>query len=144
MEKKNKDLEKFKVAMEKAVYVSDDLQLKTEIKKRTQVIVSTNIDLYAKFVEKFPKEKVAGKVKTAGKVATVSGILITVLTGGVLSGIGLPMAGAGVIAATTGAVVEDYRHYTLFMDYDNKQVIFVKTKGRNALKLSKSLPKVVD
>ena len=143
-EQKQKDTEAIKEALEKATYVSNDLQLKTEIRKKTIAIISTDIELYQKLLKKFPKEKVANKTKKTGKFLTVLGGLITVLTGGILAWIGLPIAGAGAALGLTGMALEDYNDYTLFLDYDKKQVIFLKTKGSPSIKLSKDFGKIVD
>lgn len=139
-----KDIAKITEALEKATYVSNDLELKTEIKKKTIAIISTDTKLYEKLLKKFPKEKVAEKSKKAGKFLTISGLLITLLTGGVLAIVGLPMAGAGAAIGVTGLALEDYKDYTLFMDYEKNQVIFLKTKGTPSIKLSRKFNKVVD
>lgn len=140
---KHKDLQKIEEALSKAVYVSNDVQLKTEIRKGTSAIVSTDPLLYKRLLQKFPKEKVADTTKKTGKFFTVTGILITVLTGGVLAWIGLPIAGAGAAIGITGLTLDDYKNYTIIMDYEKNQVMFFKTKGSNSLKLSKKLNKVV-
>lgn len=137
-------LEKFNEALENATYVADDLQLKTEIKKKTMVIISTDLALYEKMIQKFPKTKVARKTKAAGDLLTVAGILITVLTGGVLAIVGLPMAGVGVAMEVTGLALEDYKDYSVFMNYDKKQVLFVKTEGKPSIKLPKNINAEVD
>lgn len=140
----NKDIKKIEEALETAVYVSDNVQLKTEIKKKTIAIISTDAGLYEELLKKFPKEKIADKTKKTGKFFTVAGVLITVLTGGVFAWIGLPMAGVGAAIGITGLALEDYQDYTIFMDYEKKQTVFLKTKGTPAIKLSQKLSKVVD
>ena len=141
---KSKDLKKIEEALETAIYVSNDLELATEIKKKTIAIISTDLNLYGKLLKKFPKEKIADKTKKTGTFFTVAGILITVLTGGVLMWIGLPMAGVGAVIGVTGLALEDYKEYTLFMDYEKNQVVFLKTKGSPSIKLSKKFNKIVD
>lgn len=133
--KEQKRLEKFKEALENAIYVEDDLQLKTEIKKKSMIVISTDIVLYEKFLHKFPKTKVARKTKDTGDLLTIAGILITVLTGGVLAIVGLPMAGVGVAMEVTGLAMEDYKDYEIYMNYDEKQVMFVKTGGKLSIKM---------
>ena len=116
--------------LKNAVYVTNDLELKTEMGKRTRLIVSTDKDLYYKTIQKWPqaKNKTAKKSKKIGKVLTYLGIGITVASGGVLSGVGLPLAGIGAATGIAGAAIDDYRHYKLFIDYEEKRLVFKRTK----------------
>ena len=145
MTKKEKiKLEKFNEALENATYVADDLQLKTEIKKKTMVVISTDLALYEKLLQKFPKAKVARKTKSAGDLLTVVGILITIFTGGVLAIVGLPIAGLGLAMEVTGLALEDYKDYSIFMHYDKQQVWFIKTGGKPSIELPKSIKEEID
>lgn len=144
MNKNKKDSEIICKAFEEATYVADDLQLKTEIKKNTIAIISTDLALYEKLVKKFPKEKVANTSKKTGKALMFFGVLITVLTGGVLSSVGIPLCAAGMTMEIAGLVAEDYANYTIFMDYDKKQVKFLKTQGDPSIKLSQTFKKIVE
>lgn len=122
-------------ALKNAVHVSNDLELKTAIKQKTLAIISTDIALYTKLLKKFPKEKVSKITKTVGKSLTILGTAITLGTGGILSGIGLPIAGAGALIGVSGMVADDYSDYRIFMDYDNRRVAFVKVKGNPKVKI---------
>ena len=109
---------------ENAVYVSNDLELKTEMGKHTPRIISADIKLYEKMIQTFPKAKIAKKSKKGGKVLMWLGIGITVATGGVLSIVGLPIAGAGAVLGVSGIALDDYKHYKIYIDYDEKRLLF--------------------
>ena len=123
---------KLEEAMRQATHVSTDVDLKTAVKKGQLVIISSNSQLYAKMLEKFPKEKVTKKVSSTGKAVASVGVLLTVATGGLL---GLPLVGGGLIAGAAGSILDDYKNYTILMDYDKKEVQFVKTKGNPHVKI---------
>lgn len=128
-------LEALEKALENAPCVDNHVDLLTEVKKRVPAIISTEEKLYASFLKKFPREKIAKKSKATGSVLIALGAFITISSSGLLSGIGVPMALTGAAAGVAGKSLEEYKHYSIFMDYDNKRVIFLKTKGRNALDL---------
>ena len=136
--REEKKIQALKEAMDNAINVSDDLHLKTAIKQKSLVIISTDVNLYEKLLKKFPKEKVAMKTKGVGKTLTILGVLISVMSFGAFAFIGVPMAGAGVVLGAAGLVLEDYKDYSLFLDYDNMRVIFIKTEGSPSLDLPKN------
>lgn len=140
MANKKKELEKqqaWEHALKNAKHVSNDVDLKTVIGQKSLVIISTDPVLYQRLLQKFSKEKLAGKGKAWGKALAWTGTAITVLSAGVLSSIGIPLIGAGAALGVTGMVLEDYKDYNLFLDYDNKQVVFVKVKGTPHIDLPK-------
>ena len=55
-------------AMRTATHVSNEVDLKTAVQQGKLVIISSNSQLYAKMLKKFPAEKVSKKVSGAGKV----------------------------------------------------------------------------
>lgn len=119
----------FTEAFNNSVHVTNSVDLRSEVCKKSLVIVSTEAALYEKLIERFPKAKVAKGSRTAGKVLVGLGTAITVLSFGAFSFVGIPIAGAGVALGSTGLVLDDYKDYTILMDYDEKRVIFIKTKG---------------
>ena len=41
----------------------------------------------------------------------------------------LAVAGIGGLSKVVGSAMDDFKNYTLVIDYENKRVIFVKVKG---------------
>lgn len=107
------------------VHTSNDLELKTELGKGTIIIICDDKELYSKMIQKFPKRKISKFAKKTGKILTFIGIGLSVVTGGVLSWIGIPMAGIGATIGITGKALDDYKHYEMIIDYDNMRLIFV-------------------
>lgn len=116
----------FEEMEKKAVVVTDDVGLKTEMGKEKQCILSRDPELYRKMIQKFTKHKVSRTTKGAGKVAFWTGVGITVLSSGILSGIGLPLAGAGAVANVSGRALDEYKNYRLYIDYDSRAILFVR------------------
>lgn len=123
---------KLEDAMRTAVHVSNEVDLKTAVQQDKLVIISSDSRLYAKMLEKFPMEKVSKKVSGVGKAVAGAGVLLTVTTGGIL---GVPLIGYGLLSHAIGNVADNYKNYTIRMDYDKKQVQFIKTKGKPHVKL---------
>ena len=135
-QKKQKVLiQAIEIALEKAPTVDNEIDLKSAIKMERNAIISTDQELYARLLKKVPKEKAARKTKKTGKFLAAFGTIVSVATGGVLAWIGVPIAAAGVLICGTGLVLEEYKDYSIFLDYDKKKVIFIKTKGTNSLEL---------
>ena len=107
-----------------APHVPNDLELKTEMGKQTFIIVSDDEELYHSMIQRFPKRKISQTTKKFGNVLTILGLGITIGTGGILSSIGLPLAGIGLTSKLTGGILDDYKHYEMFIDYNNKKLIF--------------------
>ena len=130
MSKKIKAEEVMRHIESEAVHTSSDLELKTEMGKDSPIIVSNDIELYARMLKKFPQEKyrTARRAKKTGKILTALGVAVTVVTCGVFASVGLTMAGIGAAVGMTGAVLDDYPGYKLFIDYDNNRLIFVHKK----------------
>jgi len=128
----------------KAVYVANNIELKTAVAKKSLFIISTDATLYAELLKKFPKEKVCKKTKTIGKVLATLGSLITVLSFGLFAFVGVPMAAAGAALGITGAALDDYKDYELFMDYDQKRVAFMKLKGTPRIDKTKKGFRVIE
>lgn len=142
MSSKKKELarqEALRKAIKNAKHINNDVDLKTAIGQKSLVIISSDSTLYQQLLQKFSKQKMAAKGKGWGKALAVTGVAITVLSSGILSSIGVPLIGAGAALGVTGMVLEDYKDYDLFMDYDNKQVIFVKVRGTPSLDLPKDV-----
>lgn len=116
-------------ALKKAVYVSDEIELKSAVARNELIIISNDLKLYSKLLQKFPKEKITKKANKLGKVIAGLGIGITVATAGLFSFIGLPIAAAGTALGVGGNVLDEYNKYSICMDYKNKKVMFVKIKG---------------
>ena len=133
-------LGKIKEALQGAAHAADKMQLKIEIKKRTQAIICTDQELFRKLMKKFPKEKFAHNTKAVGQGVAFTGAVVVVATYGIF---GIPMACAGALATIFGSAMGDYKHYTILVNLDEKQVIFVKIKGRNALELSQYYGKLI-
>lgn len=140
MSKKEKTIDSKKTqaldeAMENAPIVTNRVELLSAVRKGELAIISVDQELYSSLLSKAPKEKVARKTKNAGSAMIVLGAVITIATGGVLAGIGLPIAGAGLVAGATGLALEEFKGYSILLDYDKKQVYFIKTKGTPSLEL---------
>lgn len=143
MSKKSKEreariLQAWNEAFEKAVCVDNEIDLKTEIGKKSLVIRSSDPKLYARLLGKLPKERVSVGVKGVGKLLAGFGAALTVMSFGALSFVGVPMVAMGAAVDIAGGALDDYKDYSLSMDYDNKQVIFVKIKGNPCLELPKN------
>ena len=129
---------KWEEAAENAIHVANNADLKTAIGKKALVIISSDQELYERLLQKFPKENVASGAKSLGKFLVGLGLGISILTGGFLSFVGIPMDGIGAAFGATGMVLDDYKDYILAMDYDKKQVIFFKVKGSPCLEMPKN------
>ena len=116
-------------AVEQAPIVTNRVDLLSAIKKGELAIISTDQELYASLLKKAPKEKVARKTKKAGTSMVALGTIITIATGGILSWLGLPIAAAGVVTGTAGLAMEEFKSYSILLDYDKKRTFFIKTKG---------------
>lgn len=125
MSKKYTEQEVKEIIERDGVHTSNDLELKTELGKGTIIIISDDKELYSKMIQKFPKRKVSKFAKKTGKILTFLGIGLSIVTGGVLSWIGLPLAGVGAAIGITGKALDDYKHYKMLIDYDNMRLIFV-------------------
>lgn len=124
----------YSAAVKNAVHVTDEVGLKTAVKQGKLVIISSDPQLYKKMLSKFPKEKVTKNVRTAGKVMTGIGAVAAVMTGGI---IGIPMAILGIAGTVGGKFLDYFKDYTIQMDYEEKQVLFIKTKGDVYVKMGK-------
>ena len=122
-------------AVENAPIVTNRVDLLSAVKKGELAIISTDQELYASFLKKMPKEKIARKSKTTGSVLLVLGTVITVATGGILAGVGLPMAAAGLVTGAAGLALEEFKGYSILLDYDQKRTYFIKTTGNPHLEL---------
>lgn len=123
---------KLEDAMKQATYVSTDIDLKTAVQRGDLVVISTDNELYEKLLKKFPMEKVTKGVSKAGNKVAGVGVILTVATGGLL---GLPLVGYGILAKVAGNLLDDYKNHTILMDYDKRQVQFIKTKGNPHVKI---------
>ena len=110
----------------RAVVVTDDVGLKTEMGKKKKYILSNDPELYHKMIQKFTKHKASKTTKKAGKMAFWTGVGITVLSSGILSWVGLPLAGAGAAVNVSGKALDDYKNYKLYIDYDSRAILFVR------------------
>lgn len=126
---------KLQEAMRSATHVSNEVDLKTAIQQGKLVIISDNRQLYARMLEKFPMEKVSKRVSYVSKVMMGVGVAMTLASGGLLGPIGIPLAGTGLAGGIAGNVLDDYNNYNIRIDYDQKQVQFIKTKGNPHVKI---------
>ena len=62
------------------------------------------------------------------------GAAISILSYGLFSFIGVPIAAAGATLGVGGNMLDEYNKYSISMDYKNKKVMFVKTKGNPCVK----------
>lgn len=142
--KRQEHLEKeFEVAYNNAVVVKNNIDLKTAIGKKELVIISEDAALYERLLKKVPKENVAAGAKNTGRILAVLGVAISVLSAGLFSFVGIPMAIAGGALGAAGLVLDDYKDYSLYLDYDKKAVIFFKVKGSPKLNLPASPQKLI-
>lgn len=140
--KKNEMLEqRFAQECARATRVNSDIDLKTAIGQKKLVIISSNQELYGRLLKKVPKENVSAGSKKLGGFLIALGTILSVATGGLFSFIGIPLAGAGAALGATGMVLDDYKDYSLFVIYEKKEVMFVKTKGTPCLELPKGTSK---
>lgn len=121
--------------IERAPHVNNDVDLKTAMGQKKLVIISSDPKLYERLLSKLPKENISSGSKKLGSFLVGVGVAISVASAGLFSFIGIPLAGAGAILGTTGLVLDDYKDYSLFLDYNSKEVIFVKVKGNPCLEL---------
>ena len=121
----------YEQALARKVIVSDSFSLKEAVRKGEVMIVSTDQKLYAELVARFSKAETAKKAKTIGGAAITIGVVGTLLTGGLLAPV---VAAAGIASTVTGAVLDDYKNYSLSFDFEKKNVIFFKVKGKPCLK----------
>lgn len=126
-------------ALNNAVHVSNDLELKTAIGKKELAIISNDTVLYARLLEKIPKERVSAGSKSFGKLLVGLGAAISIMSFGLFAFIGVPMAGAGAVMGTIGIALDDYKDYSLALDYDKKEVVFLKVKGSPCLQIPKGM-----
>ena len=120
---------KLNEAMKKAVYVSNDIDLKSAIARNELVVISDDINLYKNLLSKFSKDKIAKKTNGFGKILMGIGATITVATYGLFAFVGVPIAAVGAALGVGGKALDDYEKYTIAMNHDEKQVAFFKTKG---------------
>ena len=105
--------------------------------KKSLAIISTDANLYEKLLQKFPKALVSSKGKTCGKALAGAGLALSILSGGLFAFIGVPLIGAGAAVGGVGILLDDYKNYSIILDYDAKQVVFIKTKGEPRIELPK-------
>ena len=74
-----------------------------------------------------------------GKVLISLGAAISILSFGAFAFIGVPIAGAGAVLGTVGIALDECKDYSLFLNYDKKEVMFVKVKGTPSLPLPKHI-----
>ena len=134
-EKAKLQLEALENALENAPVVTNRVDLLSSVKSGNLAIISTDQELYASLLKKAPKEKVARKSKKTGSALFVVGAFITIATGGILAAVGLPIAAAGAVAGATGLALEEFKGYSILLDYKNKRIFFIKTKGTPHLEL---------
>ena len=143
MTKQEQQERDFEEAYQKAVVVKDSVALKTAIGKKELVIISEDPVLYERLLNKMPKEKTAATAKKAGGILAVLGVAISVLSFGLFSFVGVPMAIAGGALGATGLILDDYKDYSLFLNYDKQTVIFFKVKGYPRLNLPTKRKKLI-
>ena len=133
----------FEEAYKKAVLVKNDVELRTAIGKKELIIISEDPILYERLLNKMPKERVVAGTKKAGSLLATLGVAISVLSYGLLSFVGVPMVIAGSALGAAGCVLDDYKEYSLFLNYDKQNVIFFKIKGDPKLKLPSKSKKLI-
>ena len=120
-------------AISKATVVGNDTDLKTAVRKKVLAIISTDSKLYERLLKKLPKENVSIAAKGLAQ-PLISWGAVLVWTG-IFTIPGLIMLGSGAALEVTGLALDDARNYSIMMDYDNKRVILLKTKGKPKLDL---------
>ena len=117
-------------------YVDNELDLKCAINTREVVIVSSNKELFEELEAKFKKKKASTKTKKTGSLVSKIGMgLFTVslfipgLNGVVLMG-ELAVAGIGGLGKLAGSAMDEFKNYTMIIDYEKKRVLFVRVKGK--------------
>lgn len=116
-------------ALKKAVHVSDEISLKTAIKQRELIIISSEPNLYDKMVKKFPKAKVMKNASIVSKIATGAGLLFP------------PLLIPGILGMIGTSAMDEFKDYDISVDYNKREVIFVKTKGNPYVKWDKKSKK---
>jgi hypothetical protein len=116
-------------------YVDNEIDLKCAINTREVVIVSSDKALFVELEAKFKKKKASTKTKKAGSFLSKVGmglfaisLFIPGLNGVVLMG-ELAVAGIGGLSRLAGSAIDDFKNYTMVIDYENKRVLFVRVKG---------------
>lgn len=127
---------KLEEAVKNIVYVSNSLELKNAVAKESLVIVSTDVTFYEKMLKKFSKEKNAKHSKSWGKFIAATGAVIDVVTAGLFSFIGTPMIVAGMALVATGAVLDEYKEYCLYLNHSDMQVMLIKEKGNPRVRVN--------
>lgn len=128
------DENEIKTALKTGVVVTNEVELKTEIAKKTPVVISTDSALYERLLQKFSKEKILDGTKTIGGLMVILGSSLSILTYGLFSFIGVPVAGIGALLGFAGSILDDFKKYNIFMDYENMQVAFIRHDAINSLK----------
>ena len=135
MTKREQQEREFEEAYQKAVVVKDSVALKTAIGQKELVIISEDPILYERLLNKMPKEKTAATAKKTGGILVVLGVAISVLSFGLFSFVCVPMSIEGGALCATVLILDDYKDYSLFVNYDKQTVIFFKVKGSPRLNL---------
>ena len=116
-------------------YVDNDIDLKCAINTKKVVIISSDKKLFVELESKFKKKKAASATKKTGSFISKVGMglfaismFIPGLNGIVLMG-ELAVAGVGGLSKIVGSAMDDFKNYTMIIDYENKRVLFIKVKG---------------
>ena len=118
--------------------VADSFSLKEAVKRGDVMIVSTDAELYSQLLERFNKQSAAKTAKTTGGIIAALGVGIALITTGLFipAGAALAVAGVGAAGGIAGMVLDDYKDYAFTLDFDNKNIIFLKIKGSPRVKQS--------
>ena len=116
-------------------YIDSEIDLKCAINTREVVIVSSDSELFIELESKFKKKKFSTTAKKKGSLFSKIGVglfavsmFIPGVRGVVLMG-ELAIAGIGGLSKIAGSAMDDFKNYTMVIDYENKRVIFIKTEG---------------
>lgn len=116
-------------------YVNNEIDLRCAVNTREVVIVSSDTALFVELESKFKKKKASVKTKKAGSFLSKVGmglfaisLFVPGLNGVVLMG-ELAVAGIGGLSKLLGSAIDDFKNYTMVIDYENKRVLFVRVKG---------------
>lgn len=116
-------------------YVDNEIDLKCAINTREVIIVSSDRALFIELEAKFRKKKASTKTKKAGSFLSKVGmglfaisLFFPGLNGVVLMG-ELAVAGIGGLSKIAGSAIDDFKNYTMVIDYEKKRVVFVRVKG---------------
>ena len=113
-------------------YVDNELDLKCAVKTSERVIIVKNQEMFEKLEAEVKKDRAAKTAKKVSGGVGKAGAAIGIL--GLLTiGLGLTpliVGAAGIAGAVASGNLSKFKNYDAIIDYSEKRVIFLKTRGK--------------